>query len=180
MSEEQMEMAGETNIRESVMAQIAVLACVILAVLGFVWYGASSEVWHRQWQDLTGRPGGSMSFRFILQPIMATIAAVHDGINDARLGRSPFFWTVLTSPEKRAGRLQEGLVSTARIILLGLGMDAIYQFKEFGTFYPGEAVIIAFVLAFLPYLLLRGPVDRIARLWLGKPTSTTTARGGST
>ena len=118
-----------------------------------------------------------MSFRFILQPIMATIAAVHDGINDARLGRSPYFWTVLTNADKRSDRLREGLVSTARIILLGLAMDTIYQFKEFGTFYPGEAVIIAFALAFVPYLLLRGPVDRIARIWFGGPHSSTTARG---
>ena len=44
-------------------------------------------------------------------------------------------------------------------------MDAIYQLKVFGTFYPGEAVIIALVLAFVPYLLIRGPVARIARLW---------------
>jgi hypothetical protein len=164
----------------SITAQIAVLACLVLAALGFVWYGASSEVWQRQWQDLTGRPGGPMSFRFILQPVMATIAAVHDGITDARLGRSPFFWTVLTSAEKRAGRLQEGLVSTARIILLGLGMDTIYQIKVLGTFYPGEAVVIALALAFVPYLLLRGPVDRIARRWLGNSPSTTAVRGGHT
>jgi hypothetical protein len=34
------------------------------------------------------------------------------------------------------------------------------------TFYPGEAVIVAVALAFFPYLLLRGPIDRIARWWL--------------
>jgi hypothetical protein len=147
------------------MAQAALLASAVLIVLGLFWYGVSTEVLKRQWQDFTGRPGGPMSFRFILQPAMAIIAAVYDGINDARLGRSPYFWTVLTSPEKRAERLREGLVSTARIILLGLGMDAIYQLKVFGTFYPGEAVIIALVLAFVPYLLLRGPVARIARHW---------------
>ncbi len=162
----------------SVTAQAALLASIVLLALGLLWNGVSGEVFQRQWQDLTGRPGGPMSFRFILQPIMATIAAVHDGINDARLGRSPYFWTVLHDAEKRGNRLREGLVSTARIILLGLGMDAIYQFKEFGTFYPGEAVIIAFALAFVPYLLLRGPVDRIARIWFGNPHSSKTARGG--
>jgi hypothetical protein len=31
------------------------------------------------------------------------------------------------------------------------------------TFYPGEAVIVAIALAFFPYLLLRGPIARIAR-----------------
>ena len=51
-------------------------------------------------------------------------------------------------------------------MLLGIGMDTIYQIKEFGTFYPGEAVLIAIALAFVPYLLLRGPIERIAHWWL--------------
>jgi hypothetical protein len=33
------------------------------------------------------------------------------------------------------------------------------------TFYPGEAVIVAIMLAFVPYPLLRGPFARIARWW---------------
>ena len=159
-------MTGGTESNMSVLAQAVALTSVVLIVLGLIWYGGSSDVLQRQWQDLTGRADGPMSFRFILQPVMATIAAVHDGIKDARLGRSPYFWTVLHDAEKRGNRLREGLVSTARIILLGLGMDAIYQLKVFGTFYPAEAVIIAFGLAFVPYLLLRGPVDRISRRWL--------------
>jgi hypothetical protein len=35
------------------------------------------------------------------------------------------------------------------------------------TFYPGEAVIVAAALAFVPYVLLRGPIARIARWRLG-------------
>ncbi len=148
------------------MAQAVVLISLVLIGLGAVWYGGSSEVQQRMWQDLIGRPSGPMSFRFILQPTMAAIAAVYDGIRDAQLGRSPYFWTVLYNPAERGGRLQEGLLSTARIILLGIGMDAIYQLKAFGTFYPVEALIIALALACVPYFLIRGPVDRIARRWM--------------
>ena len=46
-------------------------------------------------------------------------------------------------------------------------MDAIYQWRVLGTFYPGEAFIVVLLLAFFPYLLMRGPVDRIARWWMG-------------
>jgi hypothetical protein len=63
--------------------------------------------------------------------------------------------------------LNEGLNATARIILLGIAMDVIYQRIEFETFYPVEALIIALLLAFVPYLLIRGPVARIARRWRG-------------
>lgn len=160
-------MAGAQDDREhSALAWVVALVAVVLILLGVVWYGVSSEVLQRQWQDLTGRPGGPMSFRFILQPAMAAIAATHDGIRDAQLGRSPYFWTIVNDPEKRSGRLREGWVSTARIILLGIGMDAIYQLKVLGAFYPGEALLIALALAFVPYALLRGPIARIARWWL--------------
>lgn len=110
-----------------------------------------------------------MTFRFILQPTMAAIAALHDGINDARHGRTPFLWTIFHSPQDCSARLREGVISTARIILLGLGMDALYQYEVLKTFYPGEAVVIALLLAFIPYLLLRGPIARIARRWVQRP-----------
>jgi hypothetical protein len=55
------------------------------------------------------------------------------------------------------------LTATARIILLGLTMDLIYQLLEFKTFYPNQAVVVALLLAVVPYLLIRGPVTRIIR-----------------
>jgi hypothetical protein len=149
------------------LAQLAVALMIAFVVLGVAWYGFSSEVRERIWQNLLDRPGGPMAFRFILQPIMATIAALYDGIKDARTGRSPYLWAILTNPAERGDRLREGLISTARVILLSLCMDVIYQFIEFKTFHPAEAVIIALLLAFVPYLLLRGPCARIARWWYG-------------
>ena len=41
---------------------------------------------------------------------------------------------------------------------------------EFDSFHPGEAVIITLLLAFLPYLVLRGLVARVARRWVGAGT----------
>jgi hypothetical protein len=146
------------------LARLVVVTMIIFVIAGSAWYGFSAEVRERVWQNLIDRPGGPMTFRFILQPIMAAIAATHDGIEDARSGRSAYFWTLLFNPAERFGRLHEGLISTARVILLGLVMDVIYQIMVLKTFYPGEAVIVALALAFLPYLLLRGPVARIARL----------------
>jgi hypothetical protein len=124
-----------------VWAVAAVVALASLLLLGLIWYGLSAEVHQRIWKDIAERPAGPMSFRFLLQPIMAGVAALHDGINDARLGRDPYFWTVLTDARQRGGRVREGLVSTGRIVLLGLAMDIIYQARVFDTFYPGEAVV---------------------------------------
>ena len=119
----------------------------------------------RMWNDLLARPSGPMSFRFILQPIMAAITAVRAGLVDARTGRSPYFFTILANKAERGPRVREGLSATSTIFLIGLAMDAIYQFVAFRKFYPGEALIIAFVLAVVPYFLIRGPAARIARWW---------------
>jgi len=161
-------MTTEIPSRTKVMiARFVVLLAVTLIIVGLAWHGISAESRQRLWQNIVDRPGGPMKFRFILQPVMALIAALHDGIKDARTGRSPYFWTILTNKTDRAGRLGEGLISTGRVLLLGLVMDTVYQIIEFDTFYPVETVIVAFLLAFVPYLLLRGPIARIARWWLG-------------
>jgi hypothetical protein len=48
-------------------------------------------------------------------------------------------------------------------------MDMIYQYLVFKTFYPAEALVVALLLAFVPYLLIRGPVMRIVRWRSGAP-----------
>jgi hypothetical protein len=145
------------------LARLTIILLIAFTALGIIWYGFSEEVRHRVWEQLIERPTGPMAFRFILQPVMALIAALRDGVNDAKSGRSPYFWTLLTNPFESGHSLYDGMTSTARVILLGLCMDAIYQWIVLKTFYPAEAVIVAIALAFFPYLLLRGPIARIAR-----------------
>lgn len=151
--------------RARLLAWLAVALVAGFIVLGALLYGFSPEVQERAWRDIAERPGGPMTFRFVLQPLMAAAAAIRDGMRDARLGRTPYFWTVLSNAQERGGRLGEGLIATSRIILLGLLVDVIYQRLVLGTFYPGEAVIVALTLALLPYFLLRGPAARIAQAW---------------
>ena len=155
-------------------ARLAVGLVVGLVVLGVVCYGFATETLDRVWANLLARPSGPMMFRFVLQPAMAAIAALRDGIKDARLGRRPYLWAILTGvrgPEGRSGRLWEGILSTARILILGVIMDVIYQLLVLKTFYPAESAIIAVLLAFVPYVLLRGPFERVARHWFARPAS---------
>lgn len=151
-----------TNAQElGLLAKTVVAVAALLIVAGVLWRGVALENFQRMWSNLTERPSGPMAFRFILQPSMAAAAAIRDGVHDARTGRSPYLWTILRQPEKRIARLREGLDATARIVLLGLTMDVIYQVTVFNMFYPVEALIIALLLAFVPYLLIRGLVARV-------------------
>jgi hypothetical protein len=158
-------MAGAPSRSQVLVARTAIAALAILLALGLLIYGFSADVHQRLWQDIFDRPGGPMSFRFILQPLMAAIAAFHDGAQDARLGRQPYLTRLLSGSSDRSDLLSEAVLSTGRIILLGLAMDGIYQYVVLNTFYPGEMVVIALALALVPYLLLRGPFSRLAAWW---------------
>jgi hypothetical protein len=121
------------------------------------------ELIARGWDGLMARVGGPMTFRLILQPLMAALLALRAGLKDAREDRPPYFWTVLTDPAQRAGLLREGWKSVARVFFLAIIMDVIYQWIMQHWVYPLETVIVAILLAVVPYVLIRGPVNRIAR-----------------
>ena len=158
--------SGPASHTAMIMAWSCLALIVFCAMLGILLYGLSAETNARVWHDIVARAGGPMSFRFLLQPALGAISAIRDGIQDARLNRAPYFWTVLHDPAHRRARLEEGLITTGRLMLLGFAMDAIYQYRVLGTFYPGEAAFIVIVLALLPYFIIRGPAERIARHWI--------------
>ena len=57
--------------------------------------------------------------------------------------------------------LKNGWKSVGKVFILAIVLDAIYQFIELRWFYPGEAVLVAIILAIVPYLVIRGPINRI-------------------
>jgi len=115
------------------------------------------------WDHLIGRVDGPLKFRLVLQPAMAVIFAVRDGLKDAREGKSPYFWAVFTEPERRGELIQQGWRSVAKVFILAALMDLIYQYLVLGWLYPIASLFIAFILAIVPYLLIRGPLNRILR-----------------
>ena len=144
-----------------VLGWLVIVLAIALFVTGVVWHGVTVAVFERIWSNMLERPSGPLKFRFILQPAMAAVAAIHDGRRDVRIGRGPFFAVVLFKPHERIGRLREALHATARIILLGLVMDAIWQVLVLKRFYPNEALIVALMLAFVPYVIIRELVVRV-------------------
>jgi hypothetical protein len=149
----------------AILPRLILYLAIAMIAAGIIMRGVGLAEFQRIWDNLLARPGGSLAFRFLLQPAMSTIFAVRDGIKDARRGHSPYFWTVLSNPKERRARLSEGVAATGKIILLGILIDGLYQAIEFKTFFPVEALKVALLLAFIPYLLIRGPVARVARRW---------------
>jgi len=112
-------------------------------------------------ENLFGRLDGPLHFRFIVQPLMAVIFAVLDGIRDAKEGKPAYFWALMTDPQHRRELLKDGWKHVGKVFILGVVLDIIYQVKVFHRLYPGEMLFVALTLAIVPYLLLRGPINRI-------------------
>lgn len=122
------------------------------------------EILSRIFENLIDRVSGPMKFRLILQPLMATIFAIRNGLKDAKEGRPPYFWGLFTHPEQRLDMLRDGWKRVGKVFVMAIIIDLVYQWIVSRRFYPFEALLVAIILAFIPYLLIRGPVDRIARL----------------
>ncbi len=112
--------------------------------------------------NLVERVTGPMHFRLLLQPAMATFFAIRDGLKDARECKPPYFWGLFTDKGERESMVKNGWKSVGKVFILAIVLDVVYQLIEHRwTVYPGEAVLVAIILAIVPYLLIRGPVNRI-------------------
>jgi hypothetical protein len=112
--------------------------------------------------NMVERVTGPMKFRLLLQPAMATFFAIRGGLQDAKECKPPYFWGLFTDKGEREAMLKNGWKSIGKVFILAIVLDVVYQLIEHRwTVYPGEAVLVAIILAIVPYLLIRGPVNRI-------------------
>ncbi|MEI6950138.1 hypothetical protein V9K67_23335 [Paraflavisolibacter sp. H34] len=117
----------------------------------------------RGWDNFLARPKGPLNFRFILQTLMATSLAIRAGIKDARAGQPPFLWTVFSDRARRRQLKRSGWKDVQRLFFLACLLDAIYQLIVHQGIFLFELLFTATLLAVLPYILLRGPANRVAR-----------------
>ena len=110
---------------------------------------------------LMGRTIGPMKFRLILQPAMAVIFAILAGLKDAREGRPPYLWSLLTNPADRHNILRHGWKDVRGVFIIAFVLDVVYQLIVFHWVFLGQALLAAFALAIVPYAIIRGLVTRI-------------------
>ena len=117
----------------------------------------------RFWSEIGARPQGPMAFRFFLQPAFATFFACSDGIRAARKGNPAYLWALCAWSGHRRELLREAWRSVGRVFLMAVVIDLIYQAFVLRGLRPLQAVFVGALLAVLPYVVLRGPVNRVAR-----------------
>ena len=121
------------------------------------------EILVRMFENLTDRVSGIMKFRLVLQPLTAIIYAIKAGRRDAKGDKVPFLLGLFKFKGHRKDLLFEGWKDVGKVFIIAIIIDVIYQLIELKTVYPGEATIVAIILAIIPYLIFRGPVNRIFR-----------------
>ena len=121
------------------------------------------DTWVRFAHDMAARISGPMKFRLVLQPAMASFFAIRAGLADARSGKPPYMFGLFSDPAHRVEMLAGGLKDVGKVFVLAVVLDLVYQIIQLRFVYPGEALVVAVILAIMPYVILRGLVTRLAR-----------------
>ena len=133
------------------------------------------ELLQRIWENRLARTEGPLNLRFLIQPTISIIFAIRAGIRDAKSGTTPYLMRLAKSKkEERKTVAKEIWRDVGKIFIVGTVLDVIYQLilsfqphvKD--QFYPFESLLVAFVLAILPYMILRGPINRLISLFIKK------------
>ncbi len=111
--------------------------------------------------DIPRRLSGPGRFRFVLQPVTAAILGILGGLSDARSGTPPYLSGVLFHRGLRRELVKSGFRTVVNLVLMGILLDAIFQWVILGVSYPGAALVIGPVLIVLPYSLSRALSNRV-------------------
>ena len=112
-------------------------------------------------QELLGRAAGPMHLRLIIQPIMATILAYKAGKRDAQEGNPPFLFAYASNPDQRKALRRNAWKDISILFTIATVLDVIYQYVVLKQFHLLQTLIVAIVVAVIPYSLLRGPFTRM-------------------
>ena len=112
--------------------------------------------------DLIGRIHGPMNARIYIQTLVAVILAVRAGMRDARDHDAPFFWA-LAFGSGRSELVRGAWKDIGKVFVAALVLDIVYQIYRFHMVYPIETVIVATLLAVIPYIVVRAAVTRVMK-----------------
>jgi hypothetical protein len=115
-------------------------------------------------EDIPKRLTGPGRFRFVLQPAVAILLGIRDGLLDARTGRPAYLYSLLFYQSHRGEQLWSGFNTVVNLMLMGILLGSIAQWLILGASYPGAALVIGPVLITIPYVLARALVNRVMQL----------------
>ncbi len=124
---------------------------------------------------LIGRLSGPLNFRLFVMPLVVTVLAIRAGLRDAREGQPPYLWGLVLKRRERVRLFRSGLKDVGKVFVVAVLLDTGYQIFVLRTFYPVQAIIVAVACAIVPYVLVRGPVTRLASIFQSAKAAPTNA-----
>ena len=116
------------------------------------------------WEGIVGElTSGKGQFRLLLLPAVALILGVRAGIADAREGILPFGRRLRESNEPRAQLLKDAVKRALNPLALAFVLDVILQRLTLGYVRPLVAIVIAAVVVWIPFVIVRGMTNRFWR-----------------
>ena len=119
------------------------------------------DFFSRAFGDLIGRIHGPMNVRIYIQTLVAAVLAVRAGLRDATEGNSPFLWALARDAEHRRQLMYSLWKDVGKVFAAAIVLDVVYQIRQLHTVYPGEVIVVALLLAVIPYVFLRAAVTRV-------------------
>lgn len=114
------------------------------------------------WQRLIGRIEGPLAPRVILQPTVAMIIAIYAGLRDAGESR-PTLWLRFINSATRSELPGQLWRDVGKVFIIAMALDVTYELIVFRRVFPGQVLLVAILLAVVPYLVWRDPVYWIMR-----------------
>jgi hypothetical protein len=115
-------------------------------------------------EELPQRLTGPGRFRFVLQPLVAIFLGWRSGLGDARAGRPPYLYGLVSGGANRKEMLRSGLAAVRDLVAMAVVLDAVSQLLIYKQVHPGVALIVGPVLIGIPYAVARALTNRVARL----------------
>ena len=119
------------------------------------------EILTRFFTNLLERPSGPLNLRFFLQPTVAIIFGIRAGLSDARIQRKPYLRTIILDKEDRSDLIGEGWKDIGKLLVMACILDLAFQLIALKWIFHLETLVIAALLALIPYVAVRGIVSRI-------------------
>lgn len=113
-------------------------------------------------QQLMGRIDGPLHLRLIVQSLVATVLAVRAAHRDATLQNPPFLWALIMRKHERRALFLSAWKDIGKLFTMAFVIDTGYQVFFLHFFYPLQGLMVASILALVPYVLIRGPLARLS------------------
>jgi len=146
------------KVSRSSLLWMLVLAALLAALPGTAkrflqngWYLFSEQFF----RDMLARLSGPGRLRFILQPLVAIVFGVRDGLRDARAGSPAFLWALLFHSGHRPAMLRSSWAAIRDVVALAILADLISQMLIFRQANPFAALLLGPVLISAPYSCAR-------------------------